>query len=143
MSSSLMALNTLYSLITLKFMSSALTSRIMPNCLLNIFNQKLDVHLKVNLSKTIFDVPPKLVPRLVVSISINDSSILRLAQPQTLESSLTLVFLSHLTFDLVANPVSSAFKGYAGSDYFSPPPPQTCPCPSLPIAFFMDHCNIS
>lgn len=69
----------------------------MPNCLLNIFNQMLDMHLKLNLSKTTFDVPPKLVPRLVVSISINDSSILRLAQPQTLESSLTLVFLSNLT----------------------------------------------
>lgn len=99
------------------------------------------MHLKLNLSKTKFCITPKLVPCLVVSISINSSSILPLALVNTVESSLTLVFLSHLTFDLVADPVSPAFRVHAGSDYFLPSSPLTCPGSSILRVSFMDHCN--
>lgn len=54
----------------------------------------LNMHLKLNVSKTKFCITPKLVPYLVVPISGNGSSIYPLAWTKTLESSLTLVFLS-------------------------------------------------
>lgn len=100
------------------------------------------MHLKLNLSKTKFCITPKLVPHLVFSISVNGISILPLVPAKTLESSMTLVFLSHLTFDLVTSPVSCAFKVYAGSDYLSPPL-LPCPGPSLLMTLFIDHCSRS
>lgn len=85
------------------------------HCQINTSNQMSKRHLEGNKSKTELLIPSSLSKILllpVFPISENGNSIFPVAHTKTLESSLTLVFLSHFTSNASVNIISLNFKIY-------------------------------